>query len=175
MFPGGFGGPGGGFGGDRFGRGGFPPRGGMGGFYGDDDRLPGGIRQPFGGNPPMGPNGIDPMGPPGYVDIDLVGPTNPDEPPIFGMPDIPEFRVKRPRPDPDLPPQQNPLSNFAPPGTMPAVGSPNAPNLGVDGKGSLVVSEPKIPKPVARGDYDQMRQMGLIKEQDDGFNPNLYL
>ena len=57
---------------------------------------------------------------------------------------------------------------------MPGIGSPNAPNLGVDGQGSLVVGPPKNTKPIARGDFEQMQKMGLFDPKDDDFNPNLY-
>lgn len=55
------------------------------------------------------------------------------------------------------------LRDFAPPGALPAMGSPSAPNLGIDGRGGLLYRggvSSGLRQP--RGDYEQMLRMGIV-------------
>ena len=128
-------------------------------------------RQPMN---PMGPHfGDDDIG---HFNIDMYAPPDMVGPDAgVGFPNTPDFnpqmRPGRPQPRMDPPAPARPgLGNFAPPGTMPQVGSGNSPNLGVDGSGGLLMTKPpqQGAMPV-KGDFDQMQRMGLI---DPPFDPD---
>jgi hypothetical protein len=166
MFPGGFNDP---FGG---------PNRGLGRF--DDD--PGFHGAPgFGRNKnPFGPTGTDFRG----FNPDFSGPTAMPGPDL-GFPNTPDFNpALRPnyRPptndEPEFAKQKNPgLSNFAPPGTKPQIGTQSSPNAGMDGHGGLIVTNPNKPKKDFKGDYDIMREMDLVEPPrgEQRYDHNMYI
>jgi hypothetical protein len=84
----------------------------------------------------------------------------PDNPDLYGRMD------PYARPGTEQPPPQRgrPLGNFAPPGEIPAFGSPTNPMFGFDGQGGLIVTSPRQANRGMRprGDYDEMIDMGII-------------
>ena len=89
----------------------------------------------------------------------------PDNPDLYGHiePGIEPHNMRRPQIY-EEPRNPNPLRDFAPPGQMPPIGSPNSPFYGVDGQGGLRVTTQQRPRGLhePRGDYDQMVAMGMI-------------
>ena len=147
-----------------------------------------GVKRPTNPLGPFGPGGnddefnIDMYAPP-----DMMGPDG-----GIGFPNTPDFNPQlRPgaqnrRMDP--PQAQRPgLGNFAPPGTIPQIGSGTSPNMGIDGSGGILMKQPpQKPNMPVKGDFEQMQKMGLIEppmdqpdipdpNQDHHFDRNMYI
>ena len=145
----------------------------------------GGVRRPMNPLGTFGPNGNDEnFNIDMYTPPDMIGPDG-----GVGFPNTPDF-------NPQLRPgyqnrrginpqqQQRPgLGNFAPPGTMPQIGSGTSPNMGLDGSGGILMKQPpQKPDMPVKGDFEQMQKMGLIEPPmdqgpppDSHFDPNMYI
>ena len=143
--------------------------GGYGGMFNDSGGGPN-KRRGFGGGPPgCSPFGDEMFVPNQRVDIDLMpnGYFDPNGKLGVGFPDTPDFEEYHRKPQHVEERSDERLRDFAPPGSLPPIGSKNSPNFGLDGKGDIIMKGKAPNKPVI-GDYEQMQRMGMIPPPGPG-------
>ena len=87
----------------------------------------------------------------------------PDNPDLYGKMTDPNPLSLGPPQHPSVPTNQAPyLGNFAPPGTLPPIGSPTSPMYGIDGQGSDLMVRPQKGNQKIQGDTDIMYAKGQI-------------
>jgi len=106
--------------------------------------------------------------------FDLYSPNKPDpNGKYLNFPNNPDIYGEFPQP-----PRRTPenygggLRDFAPPGSIPPIGNPSSPNYGLDGRGGLIATNIQPSKLKMKGDFDEMRSMGILPDtKPDEFDP----